>query len=105
MIVVRVHTSGKYGTLDVAVKTLRPGTISTAQFIEGAKIMHQLRHRRVLMLLGVCTRDEPVYVITELMSNGDLLSYLHEDMGRSVKLPTLIDIAAQVSSITVGRGM
>jgi len=49
--------------------------------------------------MGVCTREEPIYIITELMSNGSLLEYLREDSGRSIKLPIIIDMAAQVDYI------
>ena len=49
--------------------------------------------------MGVCPREEPIYIITELMSNGSLLEYLREDSGRSIKLPIIIDMAAQVDYI------
>ena len=89
--------TGKWNrTVDVAVKTLKPGSMSTAAFLEEAKIMHQLRHRKLVLLMGVCTSEEPIYIITELMSSGSLLEYLREDGGRNVRLPILIDMAAQV---------
>ena len=40
-------------------------------------------------------QEEPIYIITELMKNGSLLEYL-QGKGRTLKLPQLIDIAAQV---------
>jgi len=90
--------AGKWNrTVDVAVKTLRQGSMAPEAFIEEAKIMHKLRHRKLVLLMGVCTTEEPIYIITELMSNGSLLEYLREDSGRTIKLPTLIDFAAQVN--------
>lgn len=59
--------------------------------------MHKLRHRKLVLLMGVCTKEEPFYIITELMSNGALLEYLRNDSGRTIKLPTLIDFAAQIA--------
>ena len=58
--------------------------------------MHRLRHRKLVQLLGVCTRDQPMYIITELMSNGALLDYLRDDEGRTVSIAIIIDMAAQV---------
>ena len=80
------------------MKTLKPGTMSAAAFLEEAKTMHRLRHRKLVQLLGVCTRDEPMYIITELMSHGALLDYLRKDEGRSITIAIVIDMAAQVST-------
>ena len=84
--------------MDVAVKTLKRGSMSTGAFLDEAKIMHKLRHRKLVLLMGVCTQQEPIYIITEKMSQGALLCYLRQDSGRAIKLPTLIHMAAQVSS-------
>jgi len=84
--------------VDVAVKTLKAGSMSTTAFLDEAKIMHKLRHRKLVLLMGVCTQQEPIYIITEKMSQGALLCYLRQDSGRAIKLPTLIHMAAQVSS-------
>ena len=82
--------------MDVAVKTLKPGSMSAQAFLEEAKIMHKLRHRKLVQLMGVCTLCDPIYIITELMVNGSLLDYLRQDEGRVLKLPIQIDMAAQV---------
>ena len=89
--------AGKWrNSVDVAVKTLKQGAMSPEAFLEEAKIMHKLRHRKLVQLMGVCTTSDPIYIITELMVNGSLLDYLRRDEGRVIKLPTLIDMAAQV---------
>jgi len=84
--------------VDVAVKTLKPGTMSADAFLEEAKIMHKLRHRKLVQLMGVCTRSEPMYIVTELMVNGSLLEYLHKYNDGLVDIPFshIIDMAAQV---------
>jgi len=48
--------------------------------------------------MGVCTRDEPMYIVTELMVNGSLLEYLHKhnDGIILIMLNHIIDMAAQV---------
>ena len=85
------------GTTEVAVKTVKPGTMGAHKFLQEAALMKQLRHPKLIQLYAVCTKEEPIYIITELMKHGSLLEYLRGD-GRSLKLPQLIDMGAQVSS-------
>lgn len=66
-------------------------------FLEEAKIMHRLRHRKLVQLMGVCTLAEPMYIITELMIHGSLLDFLRKDEGHTIKLKEIIDMAAQVT--------
>ena len=84
-------------TTKVAVKTLKPGTMGAHEFLEEAQLMKRLRHPKLIQLYAVCTQEEPIYIITELMKHGSLLEYLRGD-GRSLKLPQLIDMGAQVAS-------
>ena len=84
-------------TTPVAVKTLKPGTMGVSEFLEEAALMKKLRHQKLIQLYAVCTREEPIYIITELMKHGSLLEYLRSD-GRSLKLPQLIDMGAQVAA-------
>lgn len=74
------------------------GTMDPKDFLSEAQIMKRLRHPKLIQLYAVCTMEEPIYIITELMKNGSLLDYL-QGKGRTLKLPQLIDIAAQVQSI------
>lgn len=83
--------------VDVAVKTLKPGQMTAAAFLEEAKIMHRLRHRKLVLLMGVCSTCEPIYIITELMVHGALLDYLRKDEGRTLGLKELLDMAAQIA--------
>ena len=83
----------------MAVKTLKPGTMTATAFLEEAKIMHKLRHRKLVQLMGVCTAGEPMYIVTELMVNGSLLEYLHKHNERiiDISFSHIIDMAAQVT--------
>lgn len=45
-------------------------------FLAEAQIMKKLRHTKLIQLYAVCTMEEPIYIITELMKNGSLLDYL-----------------------------
>ena len=85
------------GTTEVAVKTLKPGTMPVSDFLDEANIMKKLRHPKLIQLYAVCTDTEPIYIVTELMRNGALLDYLH-DKGKALKLPQLVDMAAQVAA-------
>lgn len=91
-----------YGTwkryTEVAIKTLKPGTMSPSAFLEEAKIMKKCRHDRLVQLYAVCTDREPIYIVTEFMVNGSLLDYLRQGKGKDCDNVTLIDIAAQIAS-------
>lgn len=52
------------------------GTMDPKDFLREAQIMKKLRHPKLIQLYAVCTTEEPIYIITELMSHGSLLEYL-----------------------------
>ncbi|XP_027675636.1 tyrosine-protein kinase FRK [Chelonia mydas] len=85
-------------TTPVAIKTLKPGSMDPRDFLREAQIMKHLRHPKLIQLYAVCTLEDPVYIITELMRHGSLLEYLQNDAGSQVHLLEQIDMAAQVAS-------
>uniref|UniRef100_T1J0A0 non-specific protein-tyrosine kinase n=1 Tax=Strigamia maritima TaxID=126957 RepID=T1J0A0_STRMM len=91
---------GKWrGTTEVAVKTLKAGTIMSPQaFLQEAAIMKTFRHDKLVSLYAVCSVKEPIYIVTEYMVNGSLLDYLRCADGKHLKLPHLIDFAAQIAN-------
>ena len=95
--------TGKWkNSVDCAVKTLKSGTMSPEAFLEEARIMHKLRHRKLVQLIAVCSTQEPIYIITELMCNGALLDYLRKNECSTNRLTiyNLVEIAAQVKIFT-----
>lgn len=52
------------------------GTMDPKDFLAEAQIMKKLRHSKLIQLYAVCTVEEPIYIITELMKHGSLLEYL-----------------------------
>uniref|UniRef100_A0A667XJ27 non-specific protein-tyrosine kinase n=1 Tax=Myripristis murdjan TaxID=586833 RepID=A0A667XJ27_9TELE len=84
---------GKLGRKD----TLKPGTMSPESFLEEAQIMKKLRHDKLVQLYAVVS-EEPIYIVTEYMSKGSLLDFLKDGEGRGLKLPNLVDMAAQVAA-------
>lgn len=53
--------------------------MDTADFLREAQLMKRLRHPKLIQLYAVCTLEEPIYIVTELMSNGSLLDYLQSE--------------------------
>ena len=86
------------GTTPIAVKIPKPGSVTISEFLAEAQIMKNLQHEKLIQLYGVCTQGEPIYIVTELMKHYSLLQYLHNDEGRYLKLPELINIGAQVAN-------
>ena len=82
---------------EVAVKTLKPGIMEASEFLEEAALMKKLRHPNIMQLYAICTKEQPIYIITELMKHGSLKEYLRSD-GHSLKLPQLINIGTQIAS-------
>lgn len=80
----------------VAIKTLRKGSMDPRDFLAEAHIMKNLKHPKLVQLYAVCTKEEPIYIVTELMSNGCLLDYLHKN-SRQLDLHKLIYMSAQVA--------
>ncbi|XP_044091029.1 tyrosine-protein kinase BTK isoform X2 [Neovison vison] len=74
---------GKWrGQYDVAIKMIKEGSMSEDEFIEEAKVMMNLSHEKLVQLYGVCTKQRPIFIITEYMANGCLLNYLREMRNR-----------------------
>ncbi|NWZ24602.1 FRK kinase, partial [Asarcornis scutulata] len=107
LVFVKKLGSGQFGevweglwnnTTPVAIKTLRPGSMDPKDFLREAQIMKNLRHPKLIQLYAVCTLEDPIYIITELMKYGSLLEYLQKDAGSKILLKQQVDMAAQVAS-------
>lgn len=64
------HTGTWNGTTRVAIKTLKPGTMSPEAFLQEAQVMKKLRHEKLVQLYAVVS-EEPIYIVTEYMSKGE----------------------------------
>lgn len=56
----------------VAVKTMKPGSMSVEAFLAEANLMKSLQHDKLVRLNAVVTKEEPIYIITEYMEKGGL---------------------------------
>ncbi|KAK0082840.1 hypothetical protein PV325_009767 [Microctonus aethiopoides] len=84
--------------MTVAVKTLKEDTMALKDFLEEAAIMKEMKHRNLVQLLGVCTREPPFYIITEFMSKGNLLDYLRNENKHQINAVVLMHMATQIAS-------
>jgi hypothetical protein len=46
---------------------MKEGTMSEDDFIEEAKVMTKLQHNNLVQLYGVCSKNRPIFIITEYM--------------------------------------
>ncbi|CAF4603011.1 unnamed protein product, partial [Rotaria sp. Silwood2] len=85
---------GKYGQRDVAIKCMKTDTrnriCNVDAFLDEAKKMKDLIHKNIVCLYGVCTQEEPIYIVTEFLINGCLLNYLRDGQGRNIKFKTIL---------------
>ncbi|XP_046633652.1 tyrosine-protein kinase Src42A-like [Daphnia pulicaria] len=94
----QVHQGLWNGRVPVAIKSLKTGTMSPKDFLAEAQLMKQIQHDKLIRLYAVCTTQEPIYIVTELMKNGSLLDYLRGNKGRHAKLEKLNDYAIQIAT-------
>ena len=80
----------------VAIKTLKPGAMNPSEFLLEAAIMRKLRHENILQLYAVCTKEEPLYIVSEFMKHGSLLKYLRREGMSACSHRLLTTIAMQV---------
>ena len=61
----------------VAVKTLKVGSTveEKLDFLSEAEMMKRFNHKNIVRLLGVCTRNEPVYTVMEFILYGKKKSF------------------------------
>ncbi|XP_046676612.1 receptor-type guanylate cyclase gcy-4-like [Homalodisca vitripennis] len=66
------------GWVAVAVKTLKIGSTpeQKLEFLCEAEVMKRFEHKNIVQLLGICTKNEPVYTVMEFMLYGDLKTFL-----------------------------
>jgi len=60
--------------------------------------MKGMNHPNLIKLYAVCTIGSPIFIITELMAHGCLLDFLKTPAGEALRLPTLIDMGANIAA-------
>ncbi|EEB11146.1 tyrosine protein kinase, putative [Pediculus humanus corporis] len=66
------------GWVAAAVKALKVNSTTEQKldFLSEAEVMKKFDHKNIVKLLGVCTKQEPVYTVMEFMLYGDLKTFL-----------------------------
>uniref|UniRef100_A0A3Q2WQN7 Tyrosine-protein kinase n=1 Tax=Haplochromis burtoni TaxID=8153 RepID=A0A3Q2WQN7_HAPBU len=80
----------------VAIKTLKQDT-KQDEFVKEVQALKSLHHPKLIQLLAMCSRGEPVYIVTELMTKGSLKSYLAAPEGLALTSAHLIYMGSQVA--------
>uniref|UniRef100_A0A8B9FHT3 Tyrosine-protein kinase n=1 Tax=Amazona collaria TaxID=241587 RepID=A0A8B9FHT3_9PSIT len=83
-------------TVPVAIKIIK-ADMKAEDFTKEIQNLKRLRHEKLIQLHAVCSLDEPVYIITELMRKGNLHTYLNSPEGKSLSTSHLLNIACQVA--------
>ena len=60
------------------------------------EIMKQLKHRHLIKLIGVCSRESPYYLLTEFMSEGCLLDFIRKSDPAQIDHVQQLQFALQV---------
>jgi len=82
------------------VKTCAADSMNTDSFLKEVRFTTALRHDHIVKLYGVCTRaGSEMFIITELMSRGDLKHYLLNNAGNDIHVPDLMCFAIQVTAL------
>jgi fyn-related kinase len=89
---------GVKGETHVAVKTLTPGAVSKAEFLREATLLSQLDHPKIIHCEGVCSEQEPVYLLMEFLKFGNLHEFLERGEGREAHFLDLVGYGLQVAT-------
>ncbi|XP_072321805.1 tyrosine-protein kinase Fes/Fps isoform X2 [Eucyclogobius newberryi] len=83
----------------VAVKSCKESLAPDQKnkFLMEARILKQYDHPNIVKLIGVCTQRQPIYIIMELVSGGDFLSFLRIE-GLNLKAMMLVKMTENVAS-------
>ena len=73
------------------------GTMDVKDFVAEAQVMKKIQHPNLLQLYAVCTHEEPIYIVTELMKYGSLLEHMRHGSGQNLTMPQMIDMVAQIA--------
>ena len=58
--------------------TFRPAVTNSIRSPNQVSLLHELRHPRVVLLLGVCTTGRLPLMVLEYMAGGSLYARIHD---------------------------
>ncbi|XP_063153000.1 protein-tyrosine kinase 6 [Candoia aspera] len=84
--------------IKVAVKVLPKADLMCQDtFKNEIEALKLLKHKNILSLYAICSVGDPVYIITEIMSKGNLLAFLRGSDGKQMEVVELVSLASQVA--------
>ncbi len=92
--------------MKIAVKTLPAGATKSemAELVKEAKRMWNLKHEHILSVYGICRGKDNLFLILELMEEGDLLVYLRGHRSRKgVESLELFDLLQMCLDVAKGK--
>ncbi|XP_061591741.1 tyrosine-protein kinase SRK3-like [Cololabis saira] len=81
----------------VAIKMLKQEDTKQDEFVKEVQALKSLHHPKLITLLAMCSRGEPVYIVMELMIKGSLKSYLTSNEGHGLTSAHLIYMGSQIA--------
>uniref|UniRef100_UPI00398E8A28 tyrosine-protein kinase Srms n=1 Tax=Pristiophorus japonicus TaxID=55135 RepID=UPI00398E8A28 len=81
----------------VAIKILKKDVMNEDVFAKEVTTMKNISHPKLIQLYAICSIEEPVYIVTELMTKGNLQEYLRGDEGKTLTMTHHVYIASQVA--------
>eukprot|EP00035_Acanthoeca_spectabilis_P021746 m.439974 g.439974 ORF g.439974 m.439974 type:complete len:604 (+) comp18449_c0_seq1:201-2012(+) len=91
------YTNGK-DKFTVAVKTLKEDSMGIEEFMQEAQVMKKLKHPNLVTLIGVCSTDMPMLIVTEFIPHGDMLTYLRRREAKAeMTQRAMLYVCAQVA--------
>ncbi|XP_053549110.1 tyrosine-protein kinase Srms [Bombina bombina] len=81
----------------VAIKTFKQDDMNTNDFELEINALKNLHHPNLIQLFAVCSIGEPIYIVTELMTNGNLQHYLIDE-GNRLRSADFLHIISQVAN-------
>ncbi|XP_030760260.1 tyrosine-protein kinase transmembrane receptor Ror isoform X1 [Sitophilus oryzae] len=92
----------KTGKVFVAVKSLKENASAKTQadFQREIELISELKHPNIICLLGVVTKQEPMCMLFEYMSEGDLHEFLianSPENGKCLTHDQFLDVAIQIA--------
>lgn len=96
-----VVCAGHYHKIPVAVKVLQNAEASTKDqddFLDEAKNLMRLKHEHVVRLVGVSCTAAPFFIVTELVSKGNLRDCLRESRIPTENMDFLFDLCIQLTA-------
>lgn len=95
----------KTGKIFVAVKSLKENANAKTQadFQREIELISELKHTNIICLLGVVVKQEPMCMIFEYMSEGDLHEFLignSPNEGKCLSQIQFLQIAIQIAQGT-----